>query len=185
MNCSNCGKTLKEGAKFCSGCGMAIQHKADMQAMSAEVLNINPTLLHKLSSKLKVNSLIWFIIAFPQILIGLALFIAGLVNIDDELVFLLIAAGPFLFIGITNFVMAYKQLEWADDILTNPIQILSRYDYRGRFIWNLFYNTIFGAFIGLIGSIHTFTIRNFVTTYRHEFINIEKSTTRVAGWNNV
>ena len=181
MYCTNCGYEIKNETKFCPNCGQAIMsdhnsstyhNNNQSQTYSTPAGNanfipsdspyqatINPhTLLTQLSEKLKINGIIWIVIASLQILGGL------FIN------------WVLLIIGVLNIVSAIKDINYSKTILTTPDNIVARFEPLIGPIITLVYNLVIGGIIGVIGSIYYFVaIRGFVLQNRAAFEQVSNT----------
>lgn len=148
MFCSNCGKEIANDSKFCAGCGKAVA-----SAPSVPQNNIITTL----SERVKINAIIWLVIAALQILGGI--FINW---------FLLI-------VGVLNIVSAINDIKYSNILLQNPTGVVKKFESLTGPIIILIYNLVIGGVIGVAGSIYYFLgIRNFVMEHKNEFLKLNK-----------
>jgi hypothetical protein len=113
-------------------------------------------LLTKLSERVKINSIIWFVIAAIQILIGL-----------DGAVYTLI-------FGVLNIISAVNGMSYSKTILENPNGIVKNYESLTSPVITLVYNLAIGGVIGVVGSIYYFIcIRGFVMENKDAFLALE------------
>lgn len=257
--CTNCGKQLEEGTKFCDGCGQAVVISQTTPAAAAGTANARPmgqnpavgtaqgstlggqpqggqfnrqnnqpqnqqysqphnqpynqpyvrpaqpegqpyyqqqytatnsggtyapynsapipteNLLSRLSSKMNTNGIVWIIVACLQVIIGLYNLIIGLEISSyrtDGTTYII--SGLFvLVVAALNFVNASKDIKYSKEILSRPVGIVAKFDPIGGYIGNLVYNILFGGIVGVVGSIFTLTIRNYVLTNRAYFNSLE------------
>ena len=141
------------------------------------------TPLEKLRSKLKVEMIIWIVIASLQICLALWYFL-----IADSLSsysYTRDSVGGYIFCGITllivafiNYIASYKRYKTRNRIKQTPTCIVEEYSPIAGFVVNLIYNVLFGGIFGIVGSIYGLTVRNYVMKYKNYFISIEKETLR-------
>lgn len=148
MFCSNCGKQIASDAKFCDGCGKAVA--TPQQTPQNNIITI-------LSERVKINAIIWIVIASLQILGGI--FINW---------FLLI-------VGVLNIVSAIKDIKYSAALPQNPTGVVERFEPLTAPIIVLIYNLVIGGIIGVVGSIYYFVaIRSFVMENKNEFLRLNK-----------
>ena len=113
-------------------------------------------LLQKLSQRLKINGIVWIVIAVLQILLGLTGQIWTLV------------------VGVLNIIGAVSDMNQSTRVLTDPTGIVSKYEPIGGAIVVLIYNLLIGGMIGVIGSIYYFVaIHGYVMEHKQAFLEIE------------
>ena len=123
---------------------------------------VNPNaLLNQLSDKLRINGIIWIVVASLQIILGLT------VN------------WILLIIGVLNIITAVNNLNYSKSILTNPVGIVPRFESLTLPIITLVYNLLFGGILGVVGSIYYLaSIRGFVMQNRAAFEQIRMTSQR-------
>ena len=225
MFCTNCGKNLEEGAKFCSGCGCAVsdgQKTPEPQnPVNGPTPNVNTpkgfapnvqqrpagngynganvppasagygtsygynqpyaaqeNLLAKLSSKVNTNGIIWIVLASLQVIIGLYYLVSGVIMLDsyyteESGIVNIISGLVVLVVAALNFVSASRDIKYSKELLVRPVGIVANFTPLGRHIGVLVYNVLFGGIIGVVGSIVSLCIRNFVLTNRNYFDTLE------------
>lgn len=110
-----------------------------------------------LSERVKINAIIWLVIAVLQILGGI--FINW---------FLLI-------VGVLNIVSAINDIKYSNILLQNPTGVVEKFESLTGPIITLIYNLVIGGVIGVAGSIYYFLgIRNFVMEHKNEFLKLNK-----------
>lgn len=197
--CSICGKELIEGVKFCDNCGNAVTgtqgtvpppnyyQQQYQQPYAPYIPPYSPqtNLVRRLSEKVKINAIIWLVVACIQYLLTIIYFIGGLSlagsRWSDEAAtggVLIVMAIILLFVAIINTVYSSKGFDYSKEILQKPIGIVTKYTSIGGCVGNLIYNLFFGGLIGIIGSIHGFTVRNFVMSNEMQFLQIEQQIAR-------
>lgn len=147
--CTKCGKELFDEAVLCPGCGCPI-------AATSSTSNCTDNLLTKLSERIKVNSIIWIVVAVLQIIIGLS--------------------GTWLplIVGILNIISAVKDMNYSKTVLENPNGIVSNYESLTSPIITLVYNLVIGGVIGIAGSLYYFiALRGFVMENKNAFLSFE------------
>lgn len=146
--CTYCGKELFDEAVICPACGCVVS------TVQKKTNHMNLVVL--LSEKVKMNGIIWIVIAITQIWFGFTL---------DW--FLLI-------VGVLNIVSAIQDLNYSKTVCDNPTGIVKKYEPLAGPIIVLVYNLIFGGLIGVIGSAYYFLgIRAFVLDNQLAFNEIE------------
>ncbi len=150
--CGKCGKELFDEAVICPGCGCA----TDVQAPPAGISN--PTvLLNQLSEKVKINAIIWFVIAGIQIALGI--FVNWVV----------------LIVGVLNIISAIGDLQYSKEVLVKPVGIVKKFEPLAMPIIVLVYNFLIGGIIGVAGSVYYLVaIRGFVLGNRAAFDAFER-----------
>ena len=144
--CTHCGTELVDDALFCSNCGNQV---AAAPMAKSELLN-------KLSERLKINGIIWIVIAVIQILIGLG------------------GAWFTLIVGVLNIVSAVKDMNYSKEVLQNPAGIVANFESLTSPIITLAYNLVIGGVIGVVGSIYYFiALRGFVMENKNAFLAME------------
>jgi hypothetical protein len=150
--CTKCGRELFDEAVLCPGCGCTI----GVNPVSP-VVSRDPLLL-KLSERLKINGIIWIIIAVIQIMIGV------------------LGAWFTLLVGVLNIVSAVKDLNYSKTVLENPTGIIGTFEPVTSPIITLGYNLLIGGVIGAVGSVYYFVaLRGFVMENKTAFQAIENS----------
>lgn len=150
--CSHCGKQILDEAIICPGCGCAVSGGTYQRARAPE------DLLAVLSERVKINGIIWLVIAVLQILSGLC-----------GLWFVLI-------VGVLNIVGAIKDMKYSEALKVNPVGIVANYEPLTRPIITAVYNLLVGGVIGVAGSVYYFlAIRNFVMERKTEFLVLENA----------
>lgn len=146
--CTHCGKELFDEAVICPGCGCATAAAVPTAAKD--------DLLTKLSERIKMNSIIWMVIAVIQIIIGLC--------------------GTWLplIVGILNIISAVKDMNYSKAVLENPNGIVANYEPLTSPVITLVYNLVIGGVIGVIGSVYYFIgLRGFVLENKNAFLALE------------
>ena len=156
MVCKNCGKEVGASASVCTACGAKVTSE----------------LISQLATKIRTEAKIWKIVAIVQVVIGALTIIINLVNglIESALYGVLILVVAFL-----NFKSSKKDLAYANEIVTNPTGIVSKYEPLKDLIATLVYNVIFGGVLGVVACVFGFITRKFVVDNKQEFLNIENS----------
>ncbi len=159
--CTYCGKQLFDEAVVCPGCGCptpppspnASQPYYSQFVNSAVSSNV---LITKLSERLKINGIIWIVVAVIQIIIGVS--------------------GTWLplIVGILNIVSAIKDLNYSKEVMNNPVGIVKNFEPLTSPIITLVYNIVIGGVIGVAGSIYYFiALRSFVMENKEAFLALE------------
>lgn len=162
--CTRCGKEVFDEAVICVNCGCPLEQQAhpyqqlqqtpqyQQFQQNTPVAAFNDDLLTKLSERVKVNGIIWIIIAAFQIIIGLC-------------------GMPFtIIVGVLNIISAINDIKFSGTVLSNPYGIVNRYESLVSPIVTLIYNLIIGGVIGIVGSIYYFVaIRGFVMENKNHF----------------
>lgn len=113
-------------------------------------------LVRTLSERLKINGIIWIVIAALQILAGLT------------------GAVWTAVIGVLNIVSAVKDINYSKAVLVDPRGIVGSFESLTSPIITLVYNLLIGGIIGIAGSIYYFiALRGFVMENRNAFLSLE------------
>ena len=169
--CPKCGKKVADGSRFCPGCGHAVGAQFAQSSTYQQSLNA----LQQLSSKVKINAIIWIVVASLQVIIGAYNIIVGcaLIADYDEGMVNIITGIFVLIVAVMNYISASRDNKYSKEILNKPVVIFSKYSPIGAYIGNMIYNLLFGGIIGVAGSIYELYIRNFVISNKNLFDNIE------------
>lgn len=151
--CTHCGKELFDEAVICPGCGCAVGTASAPAATKDDLLT-------KLSERIKMNGVIWMVIAVIQIIIGLC--------------------GTWLplIVGIVNIISAMKDMNYSKTVLENPNGIVKNFESVTSPVITLIYNLVIGGVIGVVGSIYYFVgLRGFVMENKNAFLALEQNPT--------
>lgn len=177
--CSHCGRKLLDEAVICPGCGCAAAAnntaknmygnynnggggKAFVSGGAAFNYDNAADLIGKLSDRIKINGIVWIVIASLQILFGLALIGYG------------VGLLP-LILGIVNLVGGIKDIGYSKDIFLNPTGITAKFEPVAGLICTALFNFIIGGVVGIAGSIYyALAIRQFVMDNREAFDVIDR-----------
>ena len=147
--CQHCGTQLPDDASFCLKCGYPTTQAP---------VNHQQVMINTLSSRLKINGIIWIVIACLQILIGLN------------------SIWTLLLIGVLNIITAVNNINSGKNILTNPKGIVAAYEPIVAPIITLVYNLILGGVIGVLGSLYYLIfIRGYVMENKQQFLAMEQT----------
>lgn len=162
--CYHCGKELASEAVVCIHCGCSCASKtassngsfssavSQLFSSSANTAVSADGLLTTLSERMKIDAIIWIVIAALQIIGGIFL---------DWLL---------LIVGVANIVTAVNDLKYSKEVLENPSGIVAKFEPLVSPIIVLAYNLIIGGVIGVIGSIYYFiAVRGFVMANKDAF----------------
>lgn len=157
--CQNCGTQLEKAAHFCPNCGAALEVK--QPTISEETPGTPPTaLLTKLSERVKINGIIWIVIAAIQLVIGI------------------VGAWFVLIVGALNLLSAIGNIKYSNRILNNPTNIVKNAEPLISPIITLVYNVVIGGIVGVAGSIYyLIAVRGFVLENKEAFLALEKQHT--------
>lgn len=148
--CTHCGKEIMDEAVVCVNCGCPVEGTASVTQTSAG------DLLTKLSERVKINGIIWLVIAVLQIIAGIT------------------GAWFVLIVGVLNIISAIKDINYSKTLLEHPTGIINAYEPLTGPIITFVYNLVIGGVIGVVGSIYYFVaIRNFVMENKNTFSEIE------------
>lgn len=178
--CSKCGREMAEGSQFCSGCGQSAGNPANVSPQTVyrqpvQPIYPQPNLLQQLSSKIKTDAILWIVIACLQFVIGffnIAVGIALYTDYDDGMINLITGLCVWM-VGVSNLVVSIRNMRYSKEVLVRPIGIVQRFQPVGGLIGTLVYNLLLGGFIGVIGTIYGFMLRNFVISNAAQFQAIE------------
>ncbi len=167
MYCKQCGSEVSENSRFCSKCGQTVGDVKVGQTASG--------LLQQLSSKINVNSIIWFVIAGIQVLIGIFNVVVGieLYSMYEDGMTNIVTGIFVLCVAVVNFISASRDLKYSKEMLNNPVGIYKKFSPLGSYVATLIYNLLLGGIVGIVGSIYALHIRSFVTSHKSEFDDIE------------
>lgn len=133
-------------AVMCVHCGtMQEEYYAKERQESQE-------LLKSLSSRLKINGIIWLVVGILQAL-----------------------SGVFILTAIWNIVNAINDFNFSGKVLREPYNLVERYKPAGGAVLVLIWNIIFGGIVGIAGSIYYFIgIRGFVLENQDYFNSLNE-----------
>ena len=186
--CNHCGNPIPDEARFCSKCGkeahrlygknesnsnFTASEEQDYKqeentapsrggANNSAQLEKHRELVKTLSSRLRMNGIIWFIIAGIQIIIG--------------------ACGTIvpLIVGVLNIISAINDLKLSKQVLVDQGGIVKSCEPMTSTIVTLVYNAVVGAVIGIGGSMYyMFAIRKFVLDNKEAFLEMEENSVTV------
>ncbi len=107
--------------------------------------------------RIKINALIWIIIALIQIFLGI------FINM-----FIII-------VGTINLYLAFLDFDYAKAYAINSVGIVKQVKPVGEIIFMFIYNLVFGGVIGVFGIIfYLIAVRNYVLRNENIFLEIEK-----------
>lgn len=204
--CEKCGNQLSEGAVFCAKCGTPVKssgantepQSVNPQQSTTQVFvqpvvqpvytqpvyqqpistlpETSPVL--KLSEKIKIEAMVWIIIAVIQVVIGIYE-----INLGNQLndFWLTRGEGNFyifygvvlLIVAVINIIISIMKFSRAAEITFSPVGICDEFLPIGGRIGNLIYNILFGGIIGIVGSIFGFVTRSYVVNNQAAFAAIE------------
>ncbi len=176
--CSNCGNSTEGSDKFCIHCGSVLQSaQAHPQQASTQYqqttyppqyqsyptyqqVQYQPDVVRVVSEKIKIDGVIWTVVAAIQYIIGLSTIITGY-------------GIAVLIVAIINTFVAVGDFKYSKEILMRPVGIVDKYEPIGNLIANLIYNILFGGLIGVAGTIYGFVLRNYVITNQQQLMAIQ------------
>ena len=127
--CQYCGTQLEKAAHFCPNCGAALEVK--QPTVSEETPGTPSTaLLTKLSERVKINGIIWIVIAAIQLIIGI------------------VGAWFVLIVGALNLLSAIGNIKYSNRILNDPTNIVKNAEPLISPIITLVYNAVIGGVVG-------------------------------------
>jgi len=148
--CTHCGKQLFDEAVICPGCG------CPTAAYQENVWYQNHDLVTKLSERLKINGILWIVIAVIQIIMGV------------------LGAWLPLIVGVLNILSAVRDLNYSRTVLENPNGIVKNFESLTSPIITLVYNIVIGGVVGAAGSVYYFiALRGFVMENKNAFLAME------------
>ena len=127
------------------------------ESYDVEVLGTKRDLVNTLSSRLRLNAILWFIVAGIQIIIGVC--------------------GVYftLIVGVLNIISAINDLKSSRRILENQNGIVRAYEPITGAIITLVYNAVVGGVVGVAGSIYYLVaVRGFVLKNKKCFLDMER-----------
>lgn len=131
-------------------------------------------IVQQLSGKIKVQAIIWLVIACIQYVLGIVNIVNGIDMYYDEEIFSMIMGILIIIVAVLNTVFSIQSFTYSTKILTKPTGIVSKYRPIGGIIGTLIYNILFGGLIGVVGSIYAFVVRSFVMANELQFAQIEQ-----------
>ena len=177
--CNYCGAQLRDDARFCGNCGKeagkvygepkseattnADGFRSEGATYTARKTVTNNSEKHReivttLSSRLRMNGIIWFIIAGIQIVIGLC------------------GTWAPLIVGVLNIISAINDLKLSKQVLVNQSGLVKGFEPMTSTIITLVYNAVVGAVIGIGGSMYyMFAIRKYVLDNKEAFLEMEEN----------
>lgn len=185
MYCPECGARVKGEEKFCPTCGAAVSGggsgRGAVSFGPAQQRAATEDLLLQLSKKVKVEAIVWCVIAALQVLIGFSMINEGAQLDTLGSVFGVANAGAertgmgfaILIVAAVNFYVCSKDFKYSREVLKNPSGIVKKYRPLAGLVINLAYNLIVGGVIGVVGSVFWFITRSFVMNHEKEFEAIE------------
>lgn len=176
---------MPEGAKFCSNCGKATENTGAYtppnrqnyyQAPPYQYSPYMPmkNIVQQLSEKVKIEAVIWLVIACIQYIFGLITIASNAYMYYPEQGFGLFMGVLLVIVASCNLIFVVRDFKYSTDVLQNPVGIIGRYAPMGGLVATLVYNLFLGGVIGIAGSIYGFVIRNFVMTNQMQFAQIEQ-----------
>ncbi|MBQ4111144.1 MAG: zinc ribbon domain-containing protein [Clostridia bacterium] len=143
--CTHCGNEILDEAVVCVKCGCSVNPGGTPGAAT-------PDLVQQLSTRVKVNGIIWMVIGILQIILGLTI------------------NWILLIIGALNIVSSVQDIQYSKSVLDEPFGIVEKFKPLTQPIIVLAYNLIFGGVIGVAGSIYYLVgVRNFVLSNESAF----------------
>lgn len=185
MYCPECGAKVKGNEKFCPTCGAAVSGtgREDGTAFGRPAKRgmAEGVLVQQLSKKVRVEAIVWCVIAAIQVLIGFSLINEGSQLDTLGSVFGIANAGAersgmgvaILIVAAVNFYVCSKNFKYSKEVLDHPVGVVKKYRPLAGLVINLIYNLVVGGVIGVVGSVFWFITRSFVMNNEKEFEAIE------------
>lgn len=126
----------------------------------------------QLSEKVKIEAVIWLVIACLQYIIGIATIAANCDGYGTEGI--IMYGIVIILVAIINTFFSVANFKYSNDILMNPVGIIEKYTPIGGVVATLIYNLLLGGIIGVAGSVYAFVVRNFVMSNQMQFAQIEQ-----------
>lgn len=186
MYCPECGAKVKGSEKFCSTCGAAVSGvsrtgREDAAVSGRPVRQGTEELVLQLSKKVRVEAIVWCVVAAIQVLVGFTLINEGSQLDTLGSAFGIANAGAersgmgviILIVAAVNFYVCSRDFKYSKEVLDHPVGIVKKYRPLAGLVINLVYNLIVGGIIGAVGSVFWFITRSFVMNNEKEFEAIE------------
>lgn len=186
MYCSECGAKVKGSEKFCPTCGAAVSGvsrtgREDAAVSGRPVRQGTEELVLQLSKKVRVEAIVWCVVAAIQVLVGFTLINEGSQLDTLGSAFGIANAGAersgmgviILIVAAVNFYVCSRDFKYSKEVLDHPVGIVKKYRPLAGLVINLVYNLIVGGIIGAVGSVFWFITRSFVMNNEKEFEAIE------------
>ena len=138
-----------------------------------------PPVLENFTKKVKVEGIIWIVIASLQAIFALYCFSNG-ATLSSSYYFREQASQCYFYgvvlaiVAVINFIVASRDIKNSKLYLEKPVGIVKKYKPIGGYIINIIYNVLFGGLFGVVGSIYGFYVRSLVTNNEAEFLSYEQ-----------
>ncbi len=154
--CTHCGNEVNENAVVCIKCGCAISGIATHNSQVGYTPSASTSIVDTITQRIKINGIIWIVIAGIQILMGISF------------------NWIFLIVGALNLISSIQNLNYSKNFPNNPVGIVAKMKPLVGAIVVLIYNLIIGGIIGIAGSIYYLVaVRGYVLENEQAFLEIE------------
>lgn len=130
-------------------------------------------IVRQLSDKVKIQAVIWTVIACLQYILGIVYIAVNCDLYNDAEVFGFTTGIMMLIVAAANTMFCVRDYKYSGEVIQNPVGIVAKYSPVGNIVATLIYNVLFGGIIGIAGSIYAFVVRSFVKNNENGFMQIE------------
>lgn len=154
--CTNCGNEVDENAVVCVKCGCANPGASTQNAQAGYTSFASASIVDTITQRIKINGIIWIVIAGIQILTGFSL------------------GWNWFIVGALNLISSIQDLNYSKAFPNNPVGIVAKMKPLVGAIIVLIYNLVIGGIIGVAGSIYyLIAVRGYVLENEQGFLEIE------------